>query len=370
MVAVMVAFMVGSSPLARGPLRALLHGCVFFGLIPARAGTTWRHSLVWGPGWAHPRSRGDHRPAAASARSFAGSSPLARGPLTAPRGMSCVTGLIPARAGTTKTTTILEIIKGAHPRSRGDHPSAANSSTTKKGSSPLARGPLVRPVWDGISSGLIPARAGTTLDCAPSVSADWAHPRSRGDHGLPSMPWMLRRGSSPLARGPHTGTGIYELIDGLIPARAGTTAWAKNATGGRRAHPRSRGDHEFALKRVSGGRGSSPLARGPQAAACSWSVSAGLIPARAGTTNFKSPPLRFAQAHPRSRGDHMESPLKSQASLGSSPLARGPPLLANGDVWPHGLIPARAGTTWSCLLQAVCPGAHPRSRGDHASTLP
>ena len=70
----------GSSPLARGPLHKNRMDILDVGLIPARAGTTiavFRHIAV---SWAHPRSRGDHQLGADIMAYQLGSSPLARGP--------------------------------------------------------------------------------------------------------------------------------------------------------------------------------------------------------------------------------------------------------------------------------------------------
>ena len=50
------------------------------------------------------------------------------------------------------------------------------------GSSPLARGPRQFSHILLDSGGLIPARAGTTLQSREDVVSCWAHPRSRGDH--------------------------------------------------------------------------------------------------------------------------------------------------------------------------------------------
>ncbi len=50
----------GSSPLTRGA-RGVRHQCPdCVGLIPAHAGSTRARPCRYGPGWAHPRSRGEH----------------------------------------------------------------------------------------------------------------------------------------------------------------------------------------------------------------------------------------------------------------------------------------------------------------------
>ena len=51
----------------------------------------------------------------------------------------------------------------------------------------------------------------------------WAHPRSRGEHGLVEQLQGVRLGSSPLARGTPATDFAVQTMRGLIPARAGNT---------------------------------------------------------------------------------------------------------------------------------------------------
>ena len=174
----------------------------------------------------------------------------------------------------------------AHPRSRGDHSGLNGRPVLGLGSSPLARGPPPVSTFVTLTSGLIPARAGTTFACTVHHRADGAHPRSRGDHRLYSAGKRRARGSSPLARGPHEGWTPIQRCDGLIPARAGTTLGGSARRGSTRAHPRSRGDHASPIRMTGNPMGSSPLARGPRSHRSKNFRMTGLIPARAGTTQL------------------------------------------------------------------------------------
>ena len=152
----------GSSPLARGPLTIRRHTIHTRRLIPARAGTTAPVAPAVNHDGAHPRSRGDHPVLIIMVPKLLGSSPLARGPLDDRRNLSYWLGLIPARAGTTQHVRPSKWRSRAHPRSRGDHADALARRLPHLGSSPLARGPLHYGGRDFEVPGLIPARAGTT----------------------------------------------------------------------------------------------------------------------------------------------------------------------------------------------------------------
>ena len=71
--------MIGSSPLARG-LPTIFHAFKSGpGIIPARAGFTWRAAIGGRSSMDHPRSRGVYFSFSLNQIAEAGSSPLARG---------------------------------------------------------------------------------------------------------------------------------------------------------------------------------------------------------------------------------------------------------------------------------------------------
>ena len=173
---------------------------------------------------------------------------------------------------------------GAHPRSRGEHRPARHYRRRAPGSSPLARGTHTRAAARRSPLGLIPARAGNTQYRKRSYRGHGAHPRSRGEHlGIDNTEFFVE-GSSPLARGTLTLTGTIKALSGLIPARAGNTGSRRNAGLRPRAHPRSRGEHLEQSVGAVDAVGSSPLARGTRFGAALLSALSGLIPARAGNT--------------------------------------------------------------------------------------
>ena len=179
--------------------------------------------------------------------------------------------------------------------------------------------------------------------------------------------WNHQRGSSPLARGTLGGKPKIQVEEGLIPARAGNTRRRAHPPGLPRAHPRSRGEHISNWTTLTLLMGSSPLARGTLGSQIHNERPMGLIPARAGNTARTSALPPSARAHPRSRGEHDGASGLSRSSTGSSPLARGTRIIGVHIVIQHGLIPARAGNTRGGSQTTTLNGAHPRSRGEHAS---
>ena len=254
------------------------------GLIPARAGNTLGACRFGFAGGAHPRSRGEHRLSGVWCRSWWGSSPLARGTQINTDSVVVHLGLIPARAGNTQGSKCQAVDQRAHPRSRGEHYAITPRSRSCSGSSPLARGTLSYIAPPAGLGGLIPARAGNTFVLATAAHLEWAHPRSRGEHSRLSSRRVRPLGSSPLARGTRSALWRISIVNGLIPARAGNTV-NKPLTGEQwRAHPRSRGEHGRALWACDRPRGSSPLARGTLHVWRGNWRGLGLIPARAGNT--------------------------------------------------------------------------------------
>ena len=109
--------------------------------------------------------------------------------------------------------------------------------------------------------------------------------------------------------------------------------------------------------------GSSPLARGLLHLEIGGVIVHGIIPARAGFTYSFVMRERVMPDHPRSRGVYSAFDPVDDPGDGSSPLARG--LLG-----PHsaaidfvGIIPARAGFTSDFVLVGEDEQDHPRSRG-------
>ena len=172
-------------------------------------------------------------------------------------------------------------------------------------------------------------------------------------------------GSSPLARGKPRSSVRSGVTWGLIPARAGKTIGEVAEVVADGAHPRSRGENLQTWGGKISRKGSSPLARGKRKPTLPAARCRGLIPARAGKTRLCARRSSTAWAHPRSRGENSKLQAALNREVGSSPLARGKRRGRRGRARYAGLIPARAGKTSTRYLRDAGCGAHPRSRGEN-----
>ena len=291
----------------------------------------------------HPRSRGEHPTAADRIHEASGSSPLARGTRCRPSGRQGDQRFIPARAGNTSSS------RSGRPR-RG-------------GSSPLARGTQPALTWITLVPRFIPARAGNTSKSRSARSGATVHPRSRGEHRKSARFRYVDNGSSPLARGTHRGRAESAAEHRFIPARAGNTRALPPGVPCPPVHPRSRGEHCVMRTREVRAAGSSPLARGTPIEGGVDLRELRFIPARAGNTAAVPRPPRRHSVHPRSRGEHAVRAVDGCGGAGSSPLARGTPALRVALRHLDRFIPARAGNTRPRGNPDQSNAVHPRSRG-------
>ena len=132
-----------------------------------------------------------------------------------------------------------------------------------------------------------------------------------------------------------------------------------------RAHPRSRGENACIAVKCGGWFGSSPLTRGKRSELLQARRGGRLIPAHAGKTEVRSVDEETRSAHPRSRGENASSSIPIRSAYGSSPLTRGKQARALRMSETLRLIPAHAGKTFATLPKMEPISAHPRSRGEN-----
>ncbi len=294
-----------------------------------------------------------------------GSSPLVRGAPSHVLMPHAKLGIIPARAGSTPISRMSRRERGDHPRSCGEHSATHMGCSCEAGSSPLVRGAPSLGCCSLLPIGIIPARAGSTDTTSPCPIGSLDHPRSCGEHSVAYAQSAPDAGSSPLARGALCYVFRGLASHGIIPARAGSTDIDSVLDLRRRDHPRSCGEHQLSDTRGAECKGSSPLVRGAPRVHVSDVVRVGIIPARAGSTTRRPYAETRRQDHPRSCGEHASVSLASHCRTGSSPLVRGAPYVRLPSPDDSRIIPARAGSTTSAPTRSLRAWDHPRSCGEH-----
>ena len=180
-------------------------------------------------------------------------------------------------------------------------------STLARGSSPHTRGAPDGGARERRRLGIIPAYAGSTRVANPPGAFFEDHPRIRGEHRKIQSPIKLMMGSSPHTRGALRRRNITHQARRIIPAYAGST-FSSCLIGLRpRDHPRIRGEHLRFLYSQILLRGSSPHTRGALTFTITFTTSAGIIPAYAGSTGTLGREPAARGDHPRIRGEHLPS---------------------------------------------------------------
>ena len=191
------------------------------------------------------------------------------------------------------------------------------------------------------------------------------HPRTGGEHFWAMMRWVALGGSSPHGRG-TPGRG-HRRGPGrrFIPARAGNTGSAASSCRRFPVHPRTGGEHVSNSGTTGSSSGSSPHGRGTLRLGTCHLAFSWFIPARAGNTQGSAPCRLPWPVHPRTGGEHSSLTTTTWASSGSSPHGRGTLRIARRAPLAGRFIPARAGNTAARTVESRSMSVHPRTGGEH-----
>ena len=222
-----------------------------------------------------------------------------------------------------------------------------NTNPTEPGSSPHTRGARPAARNRRIHPGIIPAYAGSTAFASSHFALSTDHPRIRGEHGVSAYNFTRQAGSSPHTRGARVFDEDRGQVEGIIPAYAGSTSLVMRSCCLGRDHPRIRGEHLRGFLEVPGYGGSSPHTRGAPHAEPRRRILGGIIPAYAGSTVPCSSRSRSRRDHPRIRGEHMSPQALPPRVMGSSPHTRGARRRNRRPDRGCRIIPAYAGSTLS-----------------------
>ena len=219
----------------------------------------------------------------------------------------------------------------------GDHsqvgwlpPSCAPHHYSKKDSSLLTRGKLLRGRFQRVNARFIPAHAGKTGSATTACPPSRVHSSSRGENSTAATSLWRLLGSSPLTRGKLFGGDLLIICHRLIPAHAGKTEPYRTPNPADQAHPRSRGENTLGSALAHQPPGSSPLTPGKPPPRAVRGADLRLIPAHAGKTARSLGVLGRRGAHPRSRGENTLGSALAHQPPGSSPLTRGKLRRPNG----------------------------------------
>ena len=191
------------------------------------------------------------------------------------------------------------------------------------GSSPHVRGArcFATVFLDGF--GIIPACAGSTCPSRPSAATAGDHPRMCGEHRICCQSCKISTGSSPHVRGALVQDFLQGLSTGIIPACAGSTVSWRIRRPPCRDHPRMCGEHRNIIACICVSLGSSPHVRGAQKHCRHRRGVPGIIPACAGSTKLISHVPFVGGDHPRMCGEHLVDRARRGLWSGSSPHVRG-----------------------------------------------
>ena len=216
----------GSSPRMRGTLGRRVVAAVRRGIIPAYAGNTNRWCRSYATRWDHPRVCGEHLKRGRMARLLTGSSPRMRGTPNKPVQSADHAGIIPAYAGNTSANYPQHRNARDHPRVCGEHYPESAICGHNRGSSPRMRGTPFRRHGEFRRTGIIPAYAGNTKSTSPTCNPTRDHPRVCGEHRHRPVSVPPRLGSSPRMRGTPPPSKQEHRPSRIIPAYAGNTCRA------------------------------------------------------------------------------------------------------------------------------------------------
>ena len=274
----------GSSPRRRGAHEGLAERLQLVRIIPAQAGSTSSRTRRRSEGRDHPRAGGEHWPSSRDGTASMGSSPGRRGARSWVHRDHRHRGIIPAQAGSTLIGLGADLAAtGSSPRRR-EHGAFSESVSLGLGSSPRRRGARHARVVHAALVRIIPAQAGSTRSTPRSAPSLRDHPRAGGEHDPKLINGGFSEGSSPRRRGAHACGQLDGDGSGIIPAQAGSTVRFVGSMLRFRDHPRAGGEHILDSAGEPANGGSSPRRRGAQHVLVGEGHAARIIPAQAGST--------------------------------------------------------------------------------------
>ncbi len=232
------------------------------GTIPAGAGSSDGGVGGTQGGRDHPRGCGEQTPPHTSHCIPVGPSPRVRGAAASSlQGAECV-GTIPAGAGSRSSQATTSAVTRDHPRGCGEQATSTLLDLMEEGPSPRVRGAVLEGSAKGDGVWTIPAGAGS------SIAGCW---------------WSNWAGPSPRVRGAVLALLRQRTRLGTIPAGAGSRTSTRTPRFPARDHPRGCGEQSGAVPGAASQAGPSPRVRGAAWLQPDMILIDGTIPAGAGS---------------------------------------------------------------------------------------
>ena len=193
----------GSPPRMRGKRSTFPYKKTVAGITPAHAGKTLSSRHLCREHRDHPRACGENRRHKPENRSYLGSPPRMRGKPVLPFYVVRLTGITPAHAGKTTRTSARLSPSGDHPRACGENRLSTDSRICWTGSPPRMRGKPAGIDTAPSVTGITPAHAGKTITTSGHYGLVRDHPRACGENGRYILKICVMTGSPPRMRGKH-----------------------------------------------------------------------------------------------------------------------------------------------------------------------
>ncbi len=271
--------------------------------IPAHAGNSARREIRVRPCAVHPRACGEQTPLDSSQSHGSGSSPRMRGTGRAGRGRDEKARFIPAHAGNSRKSSLMETLNPVHPRACGEQFTSPPSSRDKNGSSPRMRGTVGDVKRPPDRPRFIPAHAGNRPLPRAGYPQIPVHPRACGEQLPATARYDHGLGSSPRMRGTAGWDWHGWLALRFIPAHAGNSSASGCGESDRSVHPRACGEQLQKHTVHKQDRGSSPRMRGTGTGKGRAWFRPRFIPAHAGNRSAGHESRSARPVHPRACGE-------------------------------------------------------------------
>ncbi len=249
------------------------------------------------------------------------------------------------------------------PRASGGGPRATSCRSSRRPFSPRERGwsARARPRW--CHHGVLPARAGVVRSRRATRSRAPSSPRASGGGPAPTLVAAGVDPFSPRERGWSDGADARRAGASVLPARAGVVRSDRRPSACGPRSPRASGGGPHYAHLRPDRAAFSPRERGWSGHQVAVEVVDGVLPARAGVVRITRPRCRWWVGSPRASGGGPDHASTLQMVGGFSPRERGWSGTTRRCPRQQPVLPARAGVVRDWLRAHAGRSGSPRASG-------